>query len=121
MKFNGDELRIKEHGYESLYFLTKHILQYDKLTDTVHKPLCDFIQCGAGRLIDLEPRDTFKTTCGSIGYCIFIILNNPNIRILLNHKVLGKSREIMNVIANHFQYNEKLKFLCGVWVGEPGG
>jgi len=121
MNYNTDELRIKQRGFESLYFLTKHTLQYDLLTDKVHKPLCDFIQYGKGRLIDLEPRDTFKTTCGSIGFCIFMIINFPNIRILLNHKVLGKSREIMNVIANHFQYNEKFKYLYGDWVGFPWG
>jgi len=111
------ELKIKREGFRNLYFLTKHILGYKELEERVHKPLCDFIQYTPGRLYDLEPRDTFKTTCGSVGYSIFCIINNPNIRILLSHKTTSKAKEICGEIKSHFQENEMFRRFYGDWVG----
>lgn len=121
MKYSKKDLKIKLQGYQSLYFLTKYILGYDRMTERVHRPLCNFIQYKTGTLLDLEPRDHFKTTVASIGYSIFCIINNPNIRILLSHKILKKSKEICGEIRKHFESNETFRYFYGDWVGPYWG
>ena len=120
-KCTKDELQLKEKGYESLYHFTKYILGYKDLVYRVHKPLCDFIQNNGkdgNTLLDLEPRDTFKTTCGSIGFSIWSIINNYDIRINLNHKILGKVREKLVEIKGHFESNKLFRHLYGDFVSE---
>jgi len=117
---NLDMVNIKLRGLEDPFFFTKTILGYDKLVERVHRPIFDFVQ-QKGVLLDLEPRDTFKTTCISIGYITWRIVKNPDIRFLLNHKVLKKSKEIIGTIKQQFEKNEKLRSLYGNFVGRHWG
>lgn len=112
---------LKKRGLEDLFILTKYILGYKELDIKVHGDLCRHIQHTPGRLLILEPRDTFKTTCCSVGYSMFLILNNPDIRILLNHKTLTKSKEICGEIREHFEHNPLFRELYGDWKGETWG
>lgn len=103
------------------YFITK-ILGYDLLEVEVHKPLCDFIQHNKYKdLLDLEPRDHFKTTVVSVGFVIWSICRDPNIKILLNHGVAGKAREVLAAIKTHFETNPMLRRYFGDMVGSPWG
>ena len=123
MIFNGleyqlteKELLIKKTGYNDLYYLTKYILGYDQLVYRVHKPLCDFIQNTPGDVLDLEPRGHFKTTCGTIGYSIFNVINHPDISILVNHKILAKAKDMLAEIIGHFEKNKLFRHFYGDWV-----
>jgi len=121
MKYSIPELRFKKNGLERMYFLTKYILGYNDLVERVHGPLCDFLQNTPGRILDMEPRDTFKTTCGSVGLAIWLIIKYPNIRILISHKSLSKSKEIVREIRDHLEHNETFIKYYGNHVGEPWG
>lgn len=112
------DLRIKKAGFDSLYYFVKHILGYSLLDDNVHGSLCDFVQHGKGDCLILEPRDHFKTTCVSIGFTIWSIVKNPNIRILINHKVLAQSKGILSEIMQQFERNERLRYYYGNIVGD---
>lgn len=112
------DIEIKARGYESTYFLTKYILGYNKLTVKCHKSLCDFIDKTDTDILDLEPRDHFKTTCISVGYVMRMILNNPDIKILLNHKIMKKSKEILGEVKSNFETNRMFRYYYGDWVGK---
>jgi predicted phage terminase large subunit-like protein len=114
------EIDIKYKGFTDLFYLTKHILGYSELIESYHEPLCKFTQIQQSDL-DLEPRGHFKTTIRSIGYSIQLILNNPNVRILINHKILGKARDILREIKGHFEKNKKLIYFYGDRRGETWG
>ena len=115
---NADEVEIKIAAYDDLFYFTKHILNYDLLSDTIHRDMCEFAQHSKGNILCIEPRDHFKTTCLTIGMTLWHIVNNPNIRILINHKSLSKSAAILSEIKGHFKMNETFLHFFGDWVGE---
>lgn len=115
LKNELDEIKVK--GHNNLFFFVKYILGYKLLSDKIHKDLCDFIQKTDGDILDLEPRDHFKTTCISVGYTVWKIVNDPDIKILISHKNLKMSRAILGTVKQQFQSNEKLRFFYGNHVG----
>jgi len=119
--YTDEEFTLKRRALDSLYIFTKYILGYKDLVERVHKPLCDFIQgagANGGTVLDLEPRDTFKTTCCTIGYSVWMIVKDRDIRIDLNVKALGKGKEKLNEIKGHFEKNRLLQKMFGFFVGD---
>lgn len=111
------DLQIKLAGHRNLFFFVKMILGYRLLSDNTHRDLCDYVQNGTRDCLILEPRDHFKTTCVSVGYAIWSIVNNPDLKILISHKILKKAREILREIKTHFEMNKKLRYFYGDHVG----
>ena len=113
---------ILPHTPRALFIFIKYVLGYDRLDWKVHYPLCEFVVNKKGVLLDNEPRDHFKTTVISIGFPIWVIVViMRDIRILLNHKVLKKSKEILGEVMQHFEKNELLFKMFGNLVGAPWG
>ena len=107
-------------GKSSLYYLCKHVLGYKLLEDTPHMDVAAFAQVtvfrkpkeswgGQGIILDQEPRGSFKTTIISQALPILAILNNPNIRILLDSAVEQNSVDNLKVIAEHLSTNQKIR------------
>lgn len=89
-------------GRRSLYFLTKAILQYTRLDLKSHKPICDFIQdLSIRKGLVLLPRGVFKTTIGVIGFCIWVLINDPNRTILIANQVARHAERMLTEIENH--------------------
>lgn len=134
----------------NLFYLTREVLGYKELTESVHLPLCAIVQSinplvlakGAekGKLRFTIPnlgtvipssitkhttfrddaktrlwllfRGSFKTTIISIAHTIQLILNNPDIRILItSHKKEGGSQEVLASIKHHFIRNQVFRGL----------
>lgn len=118
-----------------LYFLDKEILGYSKMEPHVHQELCDYttsvlpnppdIEARDGfdpkknLLLLLMPRGTFKSSVVTIGFTLQMILNEPNIRILIDSETFGKSkaflREILDHLINNEKYREIFKAIHGVY------
>lgn len=109
------------NGKESLFYFAKYVLGYTKMQRRPHMDVCQFIESivrGARFGLDLEPRGSFKTTQFSQALPIWMILQNPNIRILLDSAVLQNSIDNLGVIKRHLEGNDKLRYLFGNYVGE---
>lgn len=119
--YSKKDIEIKHKGYNDLYYFVKYILGYDQLVYHVHKDLCDFIQNTNGDILDLEPRDHFKTTCISVGYPIFLLNSNPELAIVISHKNLGKAKDILSGIKQQYEKNPILKYYYGNQIGETWG
>jgi len=109
---------------ESLYYLCKSILGYSLISEEPHMDVCQFGQTvifqkppekfgNQAVLLDMEPRGSLKTTIFSQGLPIQAILNNPNIRILLDSAVEQNSLDNLKVITQHLERNPKLRYLYG--------
>lgn len=57
----------------------------------------------------LMPRGTFKSSVVTIGLSIQFILNDPDIRILIDSETFGKSKAFLAEIKGHLQENQKLR------------
>ena len=115
-----DEMRFKKHCLDDPFFFTREVLDYNLLESTIHRPLCNFFAKARTDVLDLEPRDHFKTTC-LIGFVIWRIIQEPDIKILYSHKILKRSKEMLSEIKGHFERNRVLLHFFGNHVGEPWG
>lgn len=111
-----------------LFFLTKEILGYAKMTENTHQELCDYTTSilpnppTLDRLKDhpdfnprknllllLMPRGTFKSSVVTIGFTLQYVLNEPNARILIDSETFSKSKAFLREILEHLTGNEKYR------------
>lgn len=86
----------------SLYFLAKAVLQYGKLEKASHKPICDFIQdLSIKKGLVLLPRGVYKTTIGTVAFCIWLLINNPNRTILIANQIARHAERMLGEIEQH--------------------
>ena len=109
---------------ESLYYLCKYILGYSLISEEPHMEGCQFGQTvifqkppekygNQAVLLDMEPRGSLKTTIFSQALPIQALLNNPDIRILLDSAVEQNSLDNLMVITQHLERNPKLRYIYG--------
>lgn len=99
-----EELRLafRNLAKRSLYFLTKAVLGYPDLRPDVHKPYADFIQdLNKKRTLDLMPRGVYKTTIGTIGFCIWLLINDPNLFIFIANQSARNAQRMLLEIEGH--------------------
>lgn len=102
----------KREGRRSLYYFGKYILGFD-LEENPHREVCDFVQNAGPLALALLPRGSYKTTIVSHIYPVWRLIDNPNIRILLDSVILRNSERNLDVIKNILEQNERLKYLFG--------
>lgn len=88
----------QERGKRDLFFLAKHILGFDRLQEGLHAPLAYAFQAPNGTVLRYPdgrerklgkfrmaemPRGTLKTTLWTVAGAIYIIINDPDARILV--------------------------------------
>lgn len=108
---SSEELRqqLRQLCKSDLYFLCKAILHYDKLTYRTHKPVCDFMQdLEEEKLLLLLPRGVYKTTIGTIGLSIFILIHDPNARILIVNQTATNAERMLLEIEQHLDGTNQL-------------
>ena len=108
-------------GLRHPYYLGKYILEYDKFED-IHYEMLSFVLAAiynkVPECLDLEPRGCFKTSAISVTLPIFLELKNPDINMLINHKVKGTSTAILDEIQDHYKINKLFVQLYGNRVGK---
>lgn len=65
--------------------------------------------------LQLVFRGAGKTTVAVVLMCVFFLLKNPNLRILIYSKTITFSKAILTEIKGHFESNEKLKAIFGAY------
>ena len=112
-----------------LFFLAKEILGYDKMTEATHQELCDYTTSilpnppptnaiqekhpefdpRKNLLLLLMPRGTFKSSIVTVSFTLQMVLNEPNIRILIESETFSKSKAFLREIIEHLINNEKYR------------
>lgn len=106
-----------QRGLDDLYFFCKYILGYRDMELQPHREMCDFINYPFLSKLDLEPRNSFKSSVITIGYTIQQILKDPNIRVLINSQDVKIAKKFLAEIKGHFEHNEEFISIYGDWVG----
>jgi len=117
------EIELKRRrALSDLYYFDKHVLGYSKMVERVHKPFCSFLQRevphGPGEQVTklaLMPRGSFKTVCGTVGYTLWRLANNPDLTVLITNEKLDKSKNFLKEIKGHISDNKRFKALFGDW------
>lgn len=122
MELTGRDIALakwKVRAHDDPLFFGKYVLGYDKLIGRIHGEQLRAAQ-EYDKLLFLEPRGHFKTTCISHTYLMWRIMRNPNIRILLVHKPLREALGYVAVIREQFERNEIFRSLWGDWTKARG-
>jgi phage terminase large subunit-like protein len=108
----------KQRGLRDLYFFCKHILGYSDMSD-MHRELCDFTSAvrPSGkyftRNLILEPRGSFKSSVVTIGYALWRVIKQPNLRVLIDSEEYGKSKAFLRELRGHVEHNDLFRELYG--------
>lgn len=112
-----------------LYFLAKEILGYSKMEPHAHQELCDYTTSiltnppptnaiqekhpefdpRKNLLLLLMPRGTFKSSVVTVAFTMQQLLNEPNIRIMIDSETFSKSKAFLREIIDHLMNNEKYR------------
>lgn len=106
-----DWLSFRERCQTSLYFTAKVLCQYNQINPRVHTAFCKFLEDDSVlNKAAMMPRDHRKTTAGTKAGCVFEIIKNPNIRILLGNEVDTNAQAMLKEIRWHFESNAWMRF-----------
>lgn len=94
---------------DPVYFI-QDILGYD--VEPHHKRVLNHIT-GSKKTLDLAPRGFGKSTIGDIGYCLWKIIQNRNIRILIVSNTQRQAEAFIREVKNQLEGNQKLIELFG--------
>lgn len=110
---------LREKGKQDLYLFNKYILGMEQGKNKVklapfHKELCHFVQDRRDKKkLILIPRGHLKSNLITIGYTLFRIIENPNIRTLILNATWQVSIDFLSEIKRHLKQNEEILRLFG--------
>ena len=108
---------LQTRGKQDLYIFNKYILDMEKDKKKLapfHKDLCHFVQDAKDKKkLILIPRGHLKSSLITIGYVLFRIIQNPNIRVLILSATWQTAVDFVSEIKRHLQQNENIHRLFG--------
>ena len=104
----------KKIGTQNLYFFNKEIIGWPDISETVHKPLCDFVtnQKTRKKLI-LLPRGHLKSSIVTVGYSLQLIAADPTVRILIANATYQMAVNFVGQIKKILMRNKKFRDMYG--------
>lgn len=105
----------RQHYQSNLYAFNRDVLGWPDLYEPLHKRLCDFVQDNymKKKILILLPRGTFKSSVITVGFSLWQIAKDPNVRILISNATYPMAVSFLGQIKKHIQGNEKFKQVFG--------
>ena len=91
----------KQTYQKSLYHTAKYLLNYSDITANTHSQIIEALECETKRKLICVPRGTFKSSIGCVSYPIWLLINNPNLRILIDSEIYTNSKNFLREIKAH--------------------
>jgi hypothetical protein len=99
---------------DSLWHTTTDLLGFKDLTKHTHLPIIEALEDNTPRKLICVPRGTFKSSIASVAYPIWLLIKNPNLRILIDSEVYTNSKNYLRQIKN-FINSESFRYYFGDW------
>jgi predicted phage terminase large subunit-like protein len=106
-------LQVKNKALNDLFFFSKEILCYDLIREKPHRELCIFLNKPKKKKLILLPRGSFKSTIATIAYPLWMLMYDPNLRILISSETFGQSKTFLTAIKDHIERNEVFRAIFG--------
>ena len=100
----------QKHAYKKALALTfkqdlfalAHVgLGYEAMTKHTHKPITDMLMSPTKKKLLVIPRGCFKSSIASISFPIWLLINDPNRRILIDSELYTNSCRFLREIKGH--------------------
>lgn len=106
------------HLYRKSLFLTaKHLCGYQDTNWHTHGDMIRVLESDKPFRLVVMPRGTFKTSIAVVAYVIWRIINNPNIRILIDSALYTNSKKTLREVTAHLE-SERFTYLFGKFRGD---
>lgn len=104
----------------SLYKTAKDLCGYEHMTWLTHGPLCQALESETKRKLLVVPRGCFKSSIGVVAYSIWLLLRDPNIRILIDSEKYENSKNFIREIKGKLS-DPRLSRIFGDFRGPQWG
>lgn len=105
---------LKEHYKQDLFGFLKNCLGYTEVTDRTHGEIVDALSRPSKRKLICVPRGCFKSSIASVGFPIWCLIKNPNLRVLIDSELYTNSKNFLREIKGHLQSDEFIN-IFGNW------
>ena len=94
---------VQDHYRQSLYRTCKGLLQYKDVNIDTHSGTIKALQSDTKRKLIVLPRGSLKSSICTVAYPIWLLLNNPNLRILIDTELFTNSTTYLREIKAHLE------------------
>jgi hypothetical protein len=92
------------NAYRNDLFLTcKDLLEYKDITRYTHGSIINALEAPTKRKLICVPRGCFKSSIGVVGYSIWSLIRNPNLRILIDSEIYENSKNFIREIRGKLE------------------
>lgn len=108
-----------EHYKTHFWDFSKDVLGWPDINISLHKDLASWVIDNKGkRRLILIPRGHLKSSLITVGYALWKIAQNPEVRILISNATYSMATNFLYQIKNVLQRNDKFKELFGDFAQE---
>lgn len=107
-----------ERYRKSLYLTAKLLLGFKDVNHETHGEIIEILESVGKRKLVCVPRGCLKSSLACIAYPIWLLLGNPNLRILIDSELYTNSKNFIREIKSHLS-SRKLIQLFGEFRSEP--
>lgn len=108
----------REKYRKSLYALCKDLLDYKDVNASTHGNIINALECDSTRKLICVPRGCLKSSIACVAYPIWLLINNPNLRILIDSELYTNSKTFLREIRGHLE-SPTLKLLYSDFITRP--
>jgi hypothetical protein len=101
-----------------LYLVAKDLLGFKDVNKPTHLSIIKTLQGSTRRKLICVPRGTLKSSIACVAYPLWLLINNPNLRILIDSELYTNSKTFLREIKLHIESPE-FELIFGKWRSEP--
>lgn len=101
---------------ENLFSFAKYFLGYKDIVSHAHLEMIEALEAPTKRKLIVMPRGTFKSSIGVVAYSLWLLIRNPNERILIDSELYTNSRNFLREMKAHMM-SQAWTSLFGKWEG----
>ena len=115
----ADDLNtIRLMAKSSIHYLAYTLLGYNDVNERTHGEIIHALEDnGSKRKLICVPRGCLKSSIACVAFPIWLLINNPNLRILIDSELYTNSATFLREIRSHLQ-SEVMTSLFGDFVGD---
>lgn len=109
---------IAEKCRGSLYLTAKILLGFKDVNLNTHGEIIEALQSKSQRKLICVPRGCLKSSLACVAYPVWLLINNPNLRILIDSELYTNSKNFLREIKSHLT-SSKLTSIFGEFRADP--
>lgn len=101
--------RMRELYRGSLYLTAKELCGYSDVTKFTHGKMIEALESDTRRKLLVMPRGTFKSSVGIVAYSIWLLIRNPDLRIMIDSEKYESSKNFIREIKGKLMEDRIVK------------